>query len=224
MKSIIYTTLLISSIAHGSTIVISNITGDPTDGDPLAILSNNVPLVQGEGSIAVGLFDSTASLVTRNDILSAFTQFGTTGAFNPEDLSFGSFDGGFFSLDITGPTIDTNSPFLNQIATFVIGDSSTLESSSSFAIFTSEDTFQPPPTDFLGSTTIAIDSNDTSRLILGEIVTFTPSPANTAALIDIGISPVPTQGINLELVPIPEPSSSVLIGLGSLALLSRRKR
>ncbi|MEE2734002.1 MAG: PEP-CTERM sorting domain-containing protein, partial [Verrucomicrobiota bacterium] len=59
-----------------------------------------------------------------------------------------------------------------------------------------------------------VNVNNTAEVLLGDFDTFTLQPG-----------PIPSQNAALALVPlVPEPSSSLLIGLAGLSLLIRRRR
>jgi len=222
MKSIIYSSILLSSAAHcfaTSNLSISNL----VSGNEFPILINGIGIQEGQGSIAIGTFTDTSifsNITSSNDILSNFLQFNTEVSFNPTTNDpFGGIgiDEGFFSQDVTGEMLVDGGDFVGNTAFFVFGDASTLSGSNAFAVVETNDVFVE---DVLGVAEPQINTVG-STLVFGEFVDYTPSAGNAGVL---GTA-INNQGINLIApVPIPEPSSSVLIGLGSLALLSRRKR
>jgi len=224
MKSIIYSSILLSSVAHCSTSIIS--ISNLSDGDEFPILVNGIGIQEGQGSIAIGTFTDSSifsNITSSNDILSNFFQFNTETSFNPTtSTQIGGFglDEGFFAIDVEGDMLTTGDAFVGNTAFFVFGDANTLSTSTAFAVVQTGTTFMADSGTTPGSL-FGVVASEESTLLFGEFVDYTPSATNSSVLGDLANS----QGINLIApVPIPEPSSSVLIGLGSLALLSRRKR
>ena len=191
--------------------------GDPEE---LPIITDNTGTLLGldSGSVGVGIFslsDTDIGNANRNTLLSDFRQLG--GADSELSLS-NSFDAnGLFDLNFqedSASTSDlTDSP--ENIYVF-IGDALTLETSTLFAIVRADALFAADEGGLEGQSTAQVFS-DTSTVLVGSLQGAVTVPSESGNL------PF-SSSLQLEFVPVPEPSSSALLGLGGLALILRRRR
>lgn len=206
----------LASQASGFNISVANLVpADPTD---VPIIDNvNAPIAQNTGFISAGVFSSDP-LVNMVPDFSGFTEFGT----GETTFAGAGFDG-FFSVTRNLPLPEpadgvASDPLVGQDIFVVIGNGSTLETSSLFAIIDSgqqigEDIAGAPE----GEASILINDSfiSESTLIFGEIQQ------------DVPIEGLITFNEAIQLAPlnaIPEPSTSLLGLVAGLGLLARRRR
>ena len=204
LKHVVAMVAAMSVPAFGASITVTNNNGPAFTQ---SIVDNVGNAIDG-GYAAIGLISSEAALSTLSsgaDLAGLFTPFdGAVGAINavPFAGTYGVQSQGNVLLSAAG------SPFANQAIYLVLGDGADLASSSNAAVLKVGTFGAAEPT----LATIIVDN--TADVILGDYTTFTLNPG-----------PVPNRNNPaLALVGIPEPSSSLLIGLAGLALLIRRKR
>ena len=211
MKKCLYllglTTLSASAV---TTISVSNL--DTTDTSDSAIFDSEGNVIQiGEGSIQVGYFDTFTtsedfSGSTSSSLLDDFVAFGsTTSAF---DNSF-NVDG-FFSADFID-TINTGDVIIGQTLFTVIGNNNTLSNSTDFLVFRHDGTEFAEEVAGIGAASGVVRVGS-GTLLLG---------TNTGDTIVNGFAVGSFTQIAL---PVPEPSSTLLIGLAGIGMTLRRRR
>lgn len=219
-KIIITASAIVASSALGTIVNPANVvTGNLATDLPVAD-NTGALIANGSGSIAVGNYAPGAAFATATnvaDFLTGFRQFGSVVTFNNAVGSpAGFFNGSMVSFQEdsanTTDLTDTNLPIF-----VVIGNESTLMDSTQFAVWESSAVFMPDAAGQEGqsSAVVGIGSGD---LRFGTLVTDVVAQAG-------GNSLTFENGIQLAtLVPVPEPSSSLLIGLAGLMLAGRRRR
>jgi hypothetical protein len=201
LKHVVATLAAMSVSAFGASITVTNNQG-PVNTQ--SVVDNTGAAVEG-GVAAIGSISDVGALATLGsgaDLASLFTEFdGASGSVG----SVGVFNGVYnFSND--GSSI-VGSPFAGAPIYLVLGNGGDLASSTQAAVLE----IGSFPTSEPAVSTIFV--NNTSTVLLGDFDSFTLQPAT-----------VPRQNPALALVGIPEPSSSLLIGLAGLSLLIRRRR
>ncbi len=201
LKHIAAAFTLLSLPAFGANIVVTSKLG-PINTH--SIVDNAGNAVDG-GYAAFGLLDVAGLGVpsTGQDIADALTVF--DGGFGVIDSQFG----GSFSISGGGNTNlgDGTNQFSGEAIYLVLGNGADLPNSSQAAIVDLQSVFgDSEPAN--ATINLRWDQVDPGQLLWGEFGVHTGNRDNPA----------------LTLVPIPEPSSSLLFGLAGLALLIRRKR
>lgn len=180
------------------------------DSTTSAIVDNTGNVIpQDTGIVAIGTFGDLTdveiqALSNGSSIESSFAAVGFT------DMNLGD---GLWEDIINNPN-DT-SAFVGQSIFTVVGNGSTLASSDQFLIYRHSsvngtgDFNQDPNTN--GDAFVAEGGASTGSLVVGGHGTFEH---------DFGAGDVAA----FNLVPVPEPSSTALLGLGGLALILRRRR
>ena len=219
MKQVIFSASILAAVttyaSAALTIQSSNLIGfDATtsaivDNTGRVLVSNTADATESNGSVFVGTFGSLAdsaiqSLGSGSDIAAVFTVAGSVdiGTTAPAGL----FDA---TLNVPGDT----SALAGQAIFTVIGNEATIEGSDQFLIYRHSEvngtgTFVELPS--LNGPAI-VDASTLSNLVVGEHNNFTS---------DFGAGDVAA----FNLVAIPEPSSTALLGLGGLALILRRRK
>ena len=193
-----------SASAFGASITVTNTNG------PVAtrsIVDNAGNAIDG-GYAAIGSISYEAGLgvaVSGSDIDALFTLF--DGAEGP--LNSAPFAGTFSVQSAGGVLLNTPNDFSGSPIYLVLGNGSSLSDSTEAAVLKVGTFGNSEPT---LSTTII---NENTEVLLGSFdATFNPS----------GLPPAANNPALRTAVLIPEPSSSLLIGLAGLTLLVRRKR
>lgn len=187
--------------------------GNPTER-PVVDNSGN-PIALGSGSVAVGYFGSfsDAQITGAGDftaLLADFQQFGDATA---SGFQNGFNAPGFFSLAADSPLPQGGgSDFTGKNVYTVIGNASTLAASTHLAVWKGTAVIGEENGAGLGSVNSNVTPGSGSLLFGGDF-----------GSINVGVGPTFTNGIQLS-APIPEPSSMLLLGLGGLGFLARRKR
>lgn len=203
---------LMAQNSSAFTVTISNL-GDPVTADNAIIDNSGNFIALTQGSIGVGYFSSFVvgdfSSATRSALLSDFQQFDSSKPFANGDGAVGFFNA---TYDASIP-FEGTSPFEGQTLFTVIGNESSLGSSTEFGVFRHDgQLFAEEDGAGNGGVSGSVRSGE-GTLLLGS---------------DAGIKSHPlgaTVGtFQLAPVTIPEPSSTALLGLGSVALLLRRRR
>lgn len=216
MKNNIWTLVLpvvltCSSAQAVTTVGVSNLqTGDTSDR---AIIDNgNNFIALGAGSLAVGYFDTFTvgadfTGANRNELLTDFQQFSTT----TQSFQNASNAVGFFDVEFSD-TVGAGSPFIGETLYTVIGNAATLGASTEFLVF--EHTGKEFEEEQGGIGALGgVVRPDGGALMLG-------SDAGTM------VHPL-SPGVGtyqFAVVPVPEPSSTALLGLGAFAFVLRRRR
>ncbi len=209
MKTILSTGiafLALSTASNAYTISFLNIAS--ADATAVPILDNTgTPIAQGSGFVAVGTF---AVVPTDNAGVQAFNVFGSGATAFANGINA---DGFFDNSSSDAIPAGTVSAPVGQSVYLVIGDGSSLATSSNFAVFDpgmvfgTENAVGAGGLDLnLSNVTVTEDS-----LVLGTLLTD----------VDTGLGVTFEKGIALG---IPEPSTSLLAGLAGLALAVRRRR
>lgn len=186
----------------------------------LPVVDNTGTLIgAGTGSVGVGYFGtlSDAQIATSDyaTLIADFVQFGTTDTFGT--ASAPGVDGIFtFSTDEAIPNnAGAGNNFTGQNIYTLMGEAGTLGGSSLLAVWKSDTLF--------GLEDLAGNGSAASNIAVGSGA---PIIGNITAGSNLGPSAgglVTTNSLQL-VVAIPEPSSALLLGLGGLGLLIRRKR
>ena len=188
--------------AFGASITVTNNQG-PVNTQ--SVVDNSGAAVEG-GFAALGIFDVSelAALSSGADLQANFRIFdGASGSVGTKSIFSGVYNFSNIGADIT--TTDFSGPIH-----LVIGNGADLASSTEAAIL--EIGFFP--TSEPAVSTIFVN-NATATPYLGDFDTFTLQPATV---------PRQNPALRLAVIAIPEPSSSLLIGLAGLSLLIRRRR
>jgi hypothetical protein len=200
LKHVVATLAAMSVSAFGANITVTNNQG-PVNTQ--SVVDNSGAAVEG-GFAAIGTFD-VAQLVTLSsgaDLDAAFSIFdGASGSVGTQTIF-----NGVYNFSNNGSDIGATG-FSGPIH-LVIGNGADLASSTEAAILE----IGSFPTSEPAVSTIFVN-NASATPFLGDFDTFTLQPAT-----------VPRQNPALRLAAIPEPSSSLLIGLAGLSLLIRRRR
>jgi len=222
INKIVCLSLAVSAVAvvssYAATISITNLLGGATNvvvdnsGNllgPGSTIPGNSNSVSSSGVAAVGTFAisnaAIQGLTSGSALVSAFTQFGTnTVAFGTQVAGFA----GVFEGDVDG---GDRAAVSGSNAYIVIGNGSSLATSSEFLVYDSGVVFSSVP--LITPTNLSLNSAVLgSTLVIGAL-------GNEQ--IDFGAGEV---GAFSTVVLVPEPTSVTLIALGSFAFLLRRRR
>jgi hypothetical protein len=201
-----------SSSLHGLTLTstFTNLQGIE-DRESNIVLDNTGTQVAG-GYIAIGVFNNSngeiGAIGSGADLDAAFYQFGSA-------TTFGGFAGSFSDTAMGDPDAlyDGFSPYTGKNLYIVIGDQASLTASNQFLVWDSGVVFDNgTPTG--GPDTVTLDA-DSGTLAVGrkDLHTF-----------DLGVVGGSAAEVAFTLQTIPEPSSTVLLGLGGLSFFLRRRR
>jgi len=191
---------LTSVSAFGASVTVTNNAG-PVNTQ--SVVDNSGAAVDG-GFAAIGSISDVSALntLTSAGLDALFTVYdGATGAVNNAPFN------GTYSISNNGSDI-TGTAWAGAPIYLVLGNGGDLASSTQGAVLRVGN--------FPGSEPAVqtVNVNNTAEVLLGSFDTFTLQPG-----------PIPTQNAALALAPfVPEPSSSLLIGLAGLSLLIRRRR
>ena len=191
---------LTSVSAFGASVTVTNNAG-PVNTQ--SVVDNSGAAVDG-GFAAIGSISDVSALntLTSAGLDALFTVYdGATGAVNNAPFN------GTYSISNNGSDI-TGTAWAGAPIYLVLGNGGDLASSDQVAVLRVGN--------FPGSEPAVqtVNVNNTAEVLLGSFDTFTLQPG-----------PIPTQNAALALAPfVPEPSSSLLIGLAGLSLLIRRRR
>ena len=200
LKHVVSIIALTSVSAFGASVTVTNNQG-PLNTQ--SVVDNTGDAVDG-GFAAIGRISDVSGLntLTSGALADVFTVYdGATGAITAAPFA------GTYSISNNGSDI-TGTAWAGAPIYLVLGNGGDLASSTQFAVLRVGN--------FPGSEPAVqtVNVNNTAEVLLGNFETFTLQPG-----------PIPTQNAALALVPlVPEPSSSLLIGLAGLSLLIRRRR
>ena len=202
LKYLVSIIALTSVSAFGASVTVTNNAG-PVNTQ--SVVDNSGAAVDG-GFAAIGSISDVSALntLTSAGLDALFTVYdGATGAVNNAPFN------GTYSISNNGSDI-TGTAWAGAPIYLVLGNGGDLASSTQGAVLRVGN--------FPGSEPAVqtVNVNNTAEVLLGDFDTFTLQPG-----------PIPSQNAALALVAIgviPEPSSSLLIGLAGLSLLIRRRR
>ncbi|MEE2623550.1 MAG: PEP-CTERM sorting domain-containing protein [Verrucomicrobiota bacterium] len=200
LKYLVSIIALTSVSAFGASVTVTNNAG-PVNTQ--SVVDNSGAAVDG-GFAAIGSISDVSALntLTSAGLDALFTVYdGATGAVNNAPFN------GTYSISNNGSDI-TGTAWAGAPIYLVLGNGGDLASSTQGAVLRVGN--------FPGSEPAVqtVNVNNTAEVLLGSFDTFTLQPG-----------PIPTQNAALALAPfVPEPSSSLLIGLAGLSLLIRRRR
>lgn len=200
LKYLVSIIALTSVSAFGASVTVTNNQG-PVNTQ--SVVDNTGAAVDG-GFAAIGSISDVSGLetLTSAGLDALFTVYdGATGAVNNAPFN------GTYSISNNGSDI-TGTAWAGAPIYLVLGNGADLASSTQGAVLRVGN--------FPGSEPAVqtVNVNNTAEVLFGDFETFTLQPG-----------PIPTQNAALALAPfVPEPSSSLLIGLAGLSLLIRRRR
>ncbi len=200
LKYLVSIIALTSVSAFGASVTVTNNAG-PVNTQ--SVVDNTGAAVDG-GFAAIGSISDVSALntLTSAGLDALFTVYdGATGAVNNAPFN------GTYSISNNGSDI-TGTAWAGAPIYLVLGNGGDLASSTQGAVLRVGN--------FPGSEPAVqtVNVNNTAEVLFGDFETFTLQPG-----------PIPSQNAALALVPfVPEPSSSLLIGLAGLSLLIRRRR
>ncbi len=200
LKYLVSIIALTSVSAFGASVTVTNNAG-PVNTQ--SVVDNSGAAVDG-GFAAIGSISDVSALntLTSAGLDALFTVYdGATGAVNNAPFN------GTYSISNNGSDI-TGTAWAGAPIYLVLGNGGDLASSTQGAVLRVGN--------FPGSEPAVqtVNVNNTAEVLFGDFETFTLQPG-----------PIPTQNAALALAPfVPEPSSSLLIGLAGLSLLIRRRR
>ena len=200
LKYLVSIIALTSVSAFGASVTVTNNAG-PVNTQ--SVVDNTGAAVDG-GFAAIGSISDVSALntLTSAGLDALFTVYdGATGAVNNAPFN------GTYSISNNGSDI-TGTAWAGAPIYLVLGNGGDLASSTQGAVLRVGN--------FPGSEPAVqtVNVNNTAEVLLGSFDTFTLQPG-----------PIPTQNAALALAPfVPEPSSSLLVGLAGLSLLIRRRR
>ncbi len=199
------------TIASAITIQVDNSNGFDTN---LVVDESGVLLTNTGSIVKIGHFGSLTDVDIQNlangspnNLVSSFTQVGS-------DISFSSTVSGFFSgstLASLQPT-ETDELAAGKGLYLFIGNSTDLSSADEFLVFRYEDDFVATPSEGPATANLI---NGRGTLLIGGFNNYAFDNDSNGTTADVGA---------FNLVAIPEPSSSALLGLSGLALIMRRRR
>ena len=200
LKHVVSIIALTSVSAFGASVTVTNNAG-PVNTQ--SVVDNTGAAVDG-GFAAIGSISDASALNT-------LTSAGLDALFTVYDGAIGAITAapfaGTYSISNEGSDI-TGTAWAGAPIYLVLGNGGDLASSTQAAVLRVGN--------FPGSEPAVqtVNVNNTAEVLLGDFDTFTLQPG-----------PIPTQNAALALAPlVPEPSSSLLIGLAGLSLLIRRRR
>jgi hypothetical protein len=208
--SIVAALVAILSQANAATYVISNVvTGDTND----VLFENFDGTALNGGIVALGYFATTAPSSSLVDIQTTIANFtlqtsALTGTFS-EDLE-GSFAGYVQAGSFSGDSIISPSALIGQSMYMFVGNASTLESSTAWALAAVKTIQSDVPFNQ------TYNANPNGSTILGDIGTFDTFTG------DVGLGAGTYNTLKLAQA-IPEPSAALLGAIGAMAILRRRR-
>ena len=200
LKHVVSIIALTSVSAFGASVTVTNNAG-PVNTQ--SVVDNTGAAVDG-GFAAIGSISDASALntLTSAGLADLFTVYdGASGAITAAPFA------GTYSISNNGSDI-TGTAWAGAPIYLVLGNGGDLASSTQAAVLRVGN--------FPGSEPAVqtVNVNNTAEVLFGDFDTFTLQPG-----------PIPTQNAALALAPfVPEPSSSLLIGLAGLSLLIRRRR
>jgi hypothetical protein len=176
--------------------------------DKAVTTTTNVAIPSGTGFVATGFFTTVADVDLINtapaSLATAFQQFGNSGTFG-----FGGF-GGVYQVESAPGRISPGSPFVNKSIYTLLGNGSSVSTSSEFVIFKHNGLFLVDDQDSQDKTydaTLGVDG----AFLMGSA---------TGDIINVGGFDFPQVKM---VAAVPEPSAALLGALGALGLLRRRR-
>lgn len=173
-----------------------------------------VPIVDGSGAaLAVGSYFASAGYFTSTPEFETATASSLLALFNAVDstpLGGTTFNGLWTGQDFNGASLGAA---VGQDAYVLVGNNSTLASSTLIAVFDAGTTFVGPDT--FGNSAQTLNATTAGQVVFGNVRGVTTQPNLSGAAF--------AQGVQLVAVAIPEPSAALLGAIGALGLLRRRR-
>ncbi|MBT8037514.1 MAG: PEP-CTERM sorting domain-containing protein [Verrucomicrobiae bacterium] len=166
------------------------------------------------GTVAIGHFgglsDAGITSLATTSVSNLVTSFSQVGSL----VNFSATPDGFFVGSATADLTGGDSSAVGKGVFIVIGNSSSLAAATQMLVFRYEDDFVDTPFEGPGTASLI---NGTGTLLIGEYNNFGFDNDSNPSTPD-------APAFNLVVIPIPEPSSTALLGLGGLAFFLRRRR
>ena len=201
---------LLVGAAQGGAVIIDNFTGPY----PVTLAGTDTLVPGGTvqvGSIALADADVT-NMANSGDIaglVAAFTRFGVGG----DDVIFnGNGSDGFYTANVGGNE-NNAAPLTGAQIDIFTGNGDSLATSTQVFIYRSDQVFEVDNPNW--SATVQLDSE-----LMQNGGTVLAGIANP----DVFVPLANARFDGVEMVPIPEPTSGLFVGLGALAFLVRRRR
>ena len=186
--------------------------GDTTTDTPIVDSGGNlIPL--GGGVVAVGR--ALGGTVDVADLASTFDQFGSASNINGGGFGIDGFVSDAAPTFQVATATATADGFIGETVFVVIGNAADLASSTEFAVFQAAGTFLPDNLGLEQNTNVSLQVGGATQ-IFGDIASDVLVPGTPLG--DLTFSS------GIQLAGIPEPSSALLLGLGGLGFLIRRRR
>ena len=201
------TTLTASAV---TTVTVSNLQSAGADDSAILDNAGNI-ILNGSGSVQVGYFDtfmtqSDFSSSTINSLLGDFISF--SGASTNFSNSFGV--DGFFTSEFTD-TITPGDDIIGETLFTLVGNNSTITGSTEFLVFRHDGVLFEEEVAGVGVASGLVQSGQGTLLLGAE-----GAPVTVAGT-QVG-------SFTLTALPVPEPSSTLLIGLAGIGMTLRRRR
>jgi hypothetical protein len=202
----------VSLFSGASAYTVSFLNIGAANSTAVPILDNTgAPIALGSGYVAAGTFSALPAGI--EDVKANFSAFGD----GTSDFSNGLGAPGFFNKTRSASIpLGTATAPVGENVYIVIGDGSTLADSSDFVVFNPNLVFGTENAVGAGGLDININSDAVTpeSVLWGTIVTD----------VDTGLGVTFTEGLQIGVITIPEPSTSLLAALAGLAFAARRRR
>ncbi len=211
----LYTTLTIFAavLVMNAQAVIIQVDNYNFNDTNLVTANNGERLTSSTGVVALGHFgnldDSQITALGATSISNLLTSFSQVGG----DVAF-SATSGYFSSTVTADFTGVDASAVGKGAFLVIGNNTSLSASTELLVYRFKDDFAGQPT--FGPSSVNL-VNGKGTLLIGGFGNHNLDNDNNTATPDV-------PAFNLVSIPVPEPSSAALLGLGGVALLLHRRK